>query len=358
MNAPKACILSVSGPELRDEEAVFLAQNNPWGIILMGRSIKTKNQVRALVDSIWSALGRPCLIFVDQEGGRVRRLRPPEWPDFPAAKVYSDLYKKSPELGEEAAWLGHRLMAAELQPLGIYADCAPNLDLSHPGAHDIVGDRAFGDTARQVSALGAAAIKGLMDGGVASVIKHIPGHGRAKQDSHEALPVVDASAQELEQDFSPFSALSDAPMAMTAHIAYQAYDAENAATVSRKIIRDVIRNRIGFDGLLMGDDLGMKALGGTLESRARASFEAGCDIALNCSGFQKDPEIILSEMRQVAGASPRLSGRAAERAKFAEDATLHRKPFDIEAGRFRFEELLAKVGADEIGRDPTSRVSV
>ena len=358
MNAPKACILSVSGPKLLDEEAIFLAQNNPWGIILMGRSVQTKQQVRALVDAIWSALGRPCLVFIDQEGGRVRRMRPPEWPDFPAAKVYSDLYRESPELGEEAAWLGHRLMAAELQPLGIYADCAPTLDLLYPGAHDIVGDRAFGDTARQVSALGAAAIKGLMDGGVASVIKHIPGHGRAKQDSHEALPIVDSSVEELEQDFSPFSTLSDAPMAMTAHIAYTAFDVENAATVSRKMIRDVIRGRIGFDGLLMCDDLGMNALGGTLESRARAAFDAGCDIVLHCSGFQKDPEVILSEMRQIAAASPRLSGRAAERSKIAEDATLHRKPFDIEAGRFRFNELLTKVGSNELGRDPTSRAFV
>ncbi|MFC7290240.1 beta-N-acetylhexosaminidase [Hirschia litorea] len=344
MNAPKACILSVSGPVLLDQEAIFLAQNNPWGIILMGRSVQSRKQVRALVDAIWSALGRPCLIFIDQEGGRVRRMRPPEWPDFPAGQSYAKLYEISPELGAEAAWLGHRLIAAELQPLGIYADCAPILDLLHADAHDIVGDRAFGSTPQQVSAIGAAAIKGLLDGGVASVIKHIPGHGRAKMDSHEALPIVDASADDMEQDFAPFEALSDAPMAMTAHIAYQAYDPDVAATVSRKVIRDVIRNRIGFDGLLMSDDLGMKALGGTLESRARASFEAGCDVALHCAGFEKDPDAILSEMRQVAAACPRLSGRSEERAQAAENATLHRKSFDVEAGRKRFEELLGMVG--------------
>ncbi len=344
MSAPKACILSVSGPELLDQEAIFLAQNNPWGIILMGRSVQTRKQVRSLVDAIWSALGRPCLIFIDQEGGRVRRMRPPEWPDFPPGQSYAKLYEMSPELGAEAAWLGHRLIAAELQPLGIFADCAPILDLLHSDAHDIVGDRAFGTTPQQVSAIGAAAMKGLMDGGVASVIKHIPGHGRAKLDSHEALPIVDASAEAMEQDLAPFEALSDAPMAMTAHIAYQAYDPDVAATVSRKVIRDVIRNRIGFDGLLMSDDLGMKALGGTLESRARASFEAGCDVALHCAGFEKDPDAILSEMRQVAAASPRLSGRSEERAQAAENATLHRKPFDIEAGRKRFEELLGMVG--------------
>ncbi len=355
MNAPKACILSVSGPELLDEEAIFLAQNNPWGIILMGRSVKTRKQVRALVDAIWSALGRPCLVFIDQEGGRVRRMRPPEWPDFPAGEVYAKLYKKSPELGEEAAWLGHRLMAAELQPLGIYADCAPILDLRHRGAHDIIGDRAFGSTSSQVSAIGAAAIKGLMDGGVASVIKHIPGHGRAKMDSHDALPIVDASIDELDLDFAPFSALSDAPMAMTAHIAYQAFDRDVAATVSRKIIRDVIRTRIGFDGLLMSDDLGMKALGGTLESRARSTFEAGCDVVLHCAGFAKDPDIVLSEMRQVAAASPRLSGRAEERAQIATDSTLHRKPFDIVEGRKRFDELISLVSAAELGEDPTNR---
>lgn len=355
MIAPKACILSVSGPELLDDEAVFLAQNNPWGIILMGRSVKSRKQVRSLIDAIWSALGRPCLVFIDQEGGRVRRMRPPEWPDFPAGEVYSKLFQKSPELGEEAAWLGHRLIAAELQPLGVFANCAPILDLLHSGSHDIVGDRSFGSSPRQVAAIGAAAIKGLMDGGVASVIKHIPGHGRAKLDSHVGLPVIDASIEELEQDFAPFSALSDAPMAMTAHIAYQAFDPGVAATVSRKVVRDVIRNRIGFDGLLMGDDLGMKALGGTLESRARESFEAGCDIALHCAGFEKDPDAILREMRQVASACPRLSGRSEERAKLAEDATLHRKPFDKEAGRGRFEELISQVSKEYVGHDPTAR---
>ncbi len=355
MSAPKACILSVSGPELLDEEAIFLAQHNPWGIILMGRSVKSRKQVRALVDAIWSALGRPCLVFIDQEGGRVRRMRPPEWPEFPAGEAYARLYQKSPELGKEAAWLGHRLMAAELQPLGIFADCAPILDLLHHDAHDIVGDRAFGSSPQQVAEIGSAAIKGLMDGGVASVIKHIPGHGRAKQDSHEALPVVDASAEELEKDFAPFSALSDAPMAMTAHIAYQAFDPDVAATVSTKVIRDVIRGRIGFDGLLMGDDLGMKALGGTLESRARASFDAGCDIALHCAGFEKDPDAILMQMRQVASACPRLVGRSEERAKIAEDATLHRQPFDIDAGRRRFDDLLGQISLHEVGEDPTGR---
>lgn len=348
MIEPKACILSVAGPELLDSEALFLAQANPWGIILMGRSVKSRAQVRSLIDAIWSALGRPCLIFIDQEGGRVRRMRPPEWPDFPAAEAYARLYQASPELGKEGCWLGHRLMAHELQTLGIYADCAPVLDLLHAGAHNIVGDRAFGTTPEQVIALAGAAIQGLKDGGVASVIKHIPGHGRALVDSHESLPVIPASVEDLEIDFKPFIGLKDAPMAMTAHIAYQAIDPDVAATHSEKVIDEIIRRRIGFDGLLMSDDLGMQALGGTLEDRAKASFAAGCDIALHCSGFEKDPDVILSEMRKIASASPRLTGKSLERAMRAENATLEIKDFDEKEGWRRFNLLIENSGKEVV----------
>lgn len=339
MSTPKACILSVAGTRLRPDEAIFLAQQDPWAIILMGRSVETREQVRALVDEIWAALGRACLIFIDQEGGRVRRMRPPEWPDFPAGAVYAQLFAQSPELGLEACWLGHRLMASELQPLGVLADCAPVLDLLHADAHDIIGDRALGAAPDQVAQLGRAALNGLRDGGVAGVIKHIPGHGRARMDSHEVLPVVDASVEDMAVDLEPFAALCDAPMAMTAHIAYQAFDPDVAATVSVKVVRDVIRGRIKFDGLLMSDDLGMKALGGALDDRARRSFAAGCDIALHCAGFEKDPEAILSEMRIVASASPRLSGKALARAEAAEKQTLLARPFDADAGWARFEQL-------------------
>ncbi len=348
MNRTRACILSVASEQLSHDEALFLDQANPWGVILMGRSVKTRDQVRALVDEIWAAMGRACLIFIDQEGGRVRRMRPPEWPDFPAAGLYAALYEKDPEMGQDACFLGHRLMAAELAPVGIHADCAPVLDLLHPGAHDIVGDRAFGTTPEAVTALGRAALDGLKAGGVAGVIKHLPGHGRAALDSHKALPVVTASDNEMSRDMAPFSNLADAPMAMTAHIAYSAFEPGVAATVSRRVVGDVIRRRIGFDGLLMTDDLGMNALGGTLASRAQRAFDAGCDIALHCSGFVSDPKQVLAEMREVAGASPFLTGKSRERAEAAEAATLNGTDHDKEADWARFNDLCA------IGREALS----
>ena len=341
MSNPKACIVSISGERLRPEEALFLAQTNPWGVILMGRSVNTKSQVRALIDEIWAALGRACLIFIDQEGGRVRRMRPPEWPDFPAAAVYASIYDLDPELGVEASWLGHRLMANEMAPIGIHADCAPVVDLRHKGAHDIIGDRSFGEFSKKVVDLCRAALDGLAAGAVAGVIKHMPGHGRALSDSHEALPVVDAAAEEIAVDFEPFSQLADAPMGMTAHVAFTALDGMTPATVSRKIINDVIRTRIGFSGLLMSDDLGMKALGGSLADRTRSCFAAGCDIALHCAGFEPDPDKILDEMRQVAGAAPALSGRSQHVAETAESVTLQADEFDAEAGWERFRQLLA-----------------
>lgn len=338
---PKACILSVTGPRLNTDEALFLAQANPWGIILMGRSIETREQVRALIDEIWAALGRACLVFVDQEGGRVRRLRPPEWPDFPAAGIYSALYRQSHELGLEASFLGHRLMAHELETVGFHANCSPVLDLLHAGAHDIIGDRSFGNTPDMVVSLARAAIEGLHAGGVASVVKHMPGHGRAKVDSHKSLPAVSASREELEQDFAPFAALNDAPMGMTAHIAYEALDKTTPATLSSRVIRDVIRGEIAFDGLLMTDDLGMNALGGNLETRAKSALEAGCDIILHCAGFEKGDEI-LAQMRRVAGACPSLDGVSLRRAQAAEEASLDKSDFDVEAGWVRFNNLLER----------------
>ena len=336
---PKACILSVTGPRLNTDEALFLAQANPWGVILMGRSIQTRDQVRILIDEIWAALGRACLVFVDQEGGRVRRLRPPEWPNFPAAASYASLYRASHDLGVEASFLGHLLMAHELESVGFHANCSPVLDLLHLEAHDIVGDRSFGDTPDMVVSLARAAIEGLHAGGVVSVIKHMPGHGRAKVDSHQSLPVVSATRDELERDFAPFAALNDAPMAMTAHIAYEVLDKTSAATLSSRVIRDVIRGELAFDGLLMTDDLGMSALGGDLESRAKAALEAGCDIVLHCAGFDEGEEV-LSQMRRVAGACPPLDGLSMKRAQAAEAASLDKTEFDVEAGWVRFNELM------------------
>ncbi len=342
MTDMKACILSISGETLTDDEIAFLKDANPWGLILMGRSIKTKTQVKALTQDIWATLGRGCLIFTDQEGGRVRRMRPPEWPEFPAAFTFLSLYRQSEELGLEAAWLSHRLMAHEMREIGIYADCAPDLDLRIPGAHEVVGDRAFGETPEQVIALARAALNGLHDGGVAGVIKHMPGHGRAMVDTHKALPIVEASEDELATDFAAFVGLKDAEMGMTAHIAYTAYDADNAGTISSTIIGKIIRDKIGFDGLLMTDDLGMDALGGSLGSRASMAIEAGCDIALHCAGFKPDAETILKEMIEIADIAPTLSGKSLARAEGAEQAATSLQPFDIEAGWERLEELLAK----------------
>lgn len=345
MTEAKACILSISGQTLLPREKKLLAGKNPWGVILMGRSCGTPAQVTALTQEIWSALGREAPVFIDQEGGRVRRLRPPNWPDFPAPGRYDALYRLDPEAGRGAVWLHHRLIAAELEPIGIRADCAPVVDLRHPGAHDIVGDRSFGESPDQVAVLARAALNGLRDGGVAGVIKHMPGHGRAEVDSHEAMPVVRAIPDDLANDIAPFKAVSDAPMGMTAHLAYTAFDGERAATVSETIIRDIIRGQIGFDGLLMTDDLGMKALGDTLADKAGRAHGAGCDIALHCSGFIKDPEVILAEMAEVADASPILAGEALRRAKAAEAATRHKREFDKAEGWEKLHKLLSRVPA-------------
>lgn len=343
-NPARACILSVSGPVLTPGEAALLARANPWGVILMGRSCVNPGQVRALVESIWTACGRPALVFIDQEGGRVRRLRPPSWPDFPSAGTFAALYARDPEAGLEAAWLGHRLIAAELEPMGVRANCAPVVDLLHRGAHQIVGDRAFGETPEQVSALARAALGGLAAGGVAGVIKHMPGHGRAEVDTHDAMPVVKATREDLEADLSAFRLVHDAPMAMTAHIAYAAFDADNAATVSAKVIADVIREDIGFDGLLMTDDLGMNALGGSLGDRGSRAIAAGCDMLLHCSGFVKEPDAILAEMTEIASVAPMLDGEALRRAADAEQVTTQVQSFDVEEGRIRFDRLMTGSG--------------
>ncbi|MEM0985207.1 MAG: beta-N-acetylhexosaminidase [Pseudomonadota bacterium] len=341
----KAAILSVAGPDLLAEEASLFRAHDPWAVILMGRSCVDRSQVQRLVDAIWEALGRACLVFIDQEGGRVARLKAPEWPIFPPAKTYGDLYQKDPSAGLEATWLGHRLMAAELADMGIHADCSPVVDLSVPGAHDIIGDRAFGTDPETVSTLARAALEGLSDGGVAGVIKHIPGHGRAVADSHLELPRVTSGDNELAADFAAFAAVSDAPMAMTAHISYDSIDADAPATHSRRLISDVIRNRIGFDGLLMTDDLGMKALEGTLAERGARAIEAGCDVLLHCSGFAKHADEVLAEMTEVAEAAPLLSGKALERAERAEAMSTRAKPFDQDAAWARFEALMATGGA-------------
>ena len=341
----KACILSVSGPGLTPGERTLFSAHDPWGVILMGRSCISRSQIRQLVADIWDATGRSTLIFIDQEGGRVARLKAPEWPLFPRGEDYALVYQSDRERGLEAAWLGHRLIAAELAAMSIHADCAPVVDLPVPGAHDVIGDRAFGTEPEQVADIARAALKGLADGGVAGVVKHIPGHGRSMSDSHLELPRVTAGANELAKDFDAFARLADAPMAMTAHIAYDSIDPGVAATLSPRLIQGIIRERIGFDGLLMTDDLGMRALGGSLTTRADGAIAAGCDVLLHCSGFLKDPDAILAEMSEVAEASPVLSGKAHQRAERAESMSTAELPFDRQAGWARFHELFPEFRA-------------
>jgi beta-N-acetylhexosaminidase len=341
----KACILSVSGPELTSDEAALFAEMQPWAVILMGRSCISRTQIRKLVDDIWLSLGRPCLIFIDQEGGRVARLKAPEWPVFPAMAKYGELYARDQEYGLEACHLGHYLMGLELSALGIHADCSPVVDLTIPGAHDIIGDRAFGADPEVIGRLASAAIQGLSDAGVSSVIKHIPGHGRALVDSHDELPEVIAKVDELAADFKAFQFVRTAPMAMTAHILYTDIDVNSPATTSRRVISDVIRSRIGFDGLLMSDDLGMKALGGSLGSRAELALAAGCDVVLHCSGFITDADVIFAEMREVAEHSSELSGKSLERAEMAENASCDKVKRDLEPAQHRYQLLMGTLGA-------------
>ncbi|MAP94240.1 MAG: beta-N-acetylhexosaminidase [Ponticaulis sp.] len=340
----RACILSVSGPDLTPDEAALFKEAQPWAIILMGRSCVSKQQVATLVDDIWNALERPCLIFIDQEGGRVARLKAPEWPLFPAPSKYGELFDIDPSLGLEACQLGHTLIGYELSDLGIHADCSPVVDITIPGAHDIIGDRSFGADAARIGKLSLAALRGLEDAGVAGVIKHIPGHGRARADSHEELPVVAESESELSLDFDAFQWVKDAPMAMTAHILYPAFDAEEPATTSSTVISNVIRERIGFDGLLMSDDLGMKALGGPLSDRAQRALSAGCDVVLHCAGFEKDRGVILQEMKEVAEGSYDLSGVALARAERSEAFSTRQVAGKRDEQTERFKELMARIG--------------
>lgn len=327
-----ACIFGCAGKTLTAEERAFFREAQPWGFILFARNIETPDQVRALVDDLRATVHRAdAPVLIDQEGGRVQRLGPPHWRRYPPGRAYGQIKGNDPLLRREIARLGGRLLAHDLAELGINVDCVPVLDVPQAGAHDVIGDRAYGATPEAVALMGRAAAEGLIAGGVLPVIKHIPGHGRAGADSHHDLPVVDAPYEALDAvDFAPFRVLSDMPMAMTAHVVYTAVDPRRPATTSRKAIRDVIRGACGFDGLVMSDDLSMKALQGTFTERARRSLSAGCDVLLHCNGD-------MGEMQQVlAGARP-LAGRAAQRARAAL-ARIARtpEPFDVEEGRARF----------------------
>ncbi len=329
-----AAIYGCSGHALTTEEYAFFAETRPWGFILFRRNVGSPDQVRALIAALRASIDDPhAPVLIDQEGGRVQRLGPPHWPKYPPGAAYLAA-TNDPMAARELVRLGARLMAHDLKALGITVDCVPVIDVPVPGAHDIIGDRAYARDPAAVAQLGRAAAEGLLAGGVLPVIKHIPGHGRAFSDSHHELPVVHAAFETLDAwDFAPFKALSDMPMAMTAHVVYDAVDTKRPATTSKKAIR-MIRDHLGFGGLLISDDLSMKALSGSLTERAHAALRAGCDVVLHCNGD-------LSEMRAVAEGVGKLKGRAKQRAAAALARIVHTpEPLDPVEGRARLNAML------------------
>lgn len=334
----RAFISGLSGEQLTREERSFLHASKPAGIILFARNCVGSDQVRGLVSDAKDAAGDDrLLVLIDQEGGRVQRLKPPLARRLPPARAFAIMHAADPGAAVRAAHAVSRLVASELAALGINTNCAPVLDVPCDGAHDIIGDRAYGRDPATVIALGRAVADGLMAGGVLPVVKHVPGHGRARSDSHLALPVVDTTAAELERtDFVPFRALADLPAAMTAHVVFSAIDAEAPASVSAVVTQRIIRETIGFDGLLMSDDLSMKALSGTMRSRAEAVIRAGSDLALHCNGN-------LAEMREVVEGVPVLEGKALERLERARAALRVRGSLDIAEAEAALDLALATV---------------
>jgi len=312
----QAAIYGLEGLELTVEERAFFRDAEPAGFILFKRNCDTREQLLRLTDSLRDLTGRADLpILIDQEGGRVARMKAPEWPAFPAAERFADLYRAAPSSALEAARANARAIALMLRSAGINVNALPLLDVRQEGASDIIGDRALGSEPMQVAALGRVVLDGMASAGVVGIIKHIPGHGRALVDSHKELPVVTASVEELEIDLEPFERLAWAPMGMTAHVVYAAWDPERPASMSPVVIGDIIRERIGFDGLLMSDDLGMEALQGDFGSRAAGVVAAGCDVALHCSGK-------MDEMTAVARSVPQMSDEGAARLERAMASTM------------------------------------
>lgn len=334
--APAAAIVGCAGTSLTDEERRFFADAQPLGFILFARNVDTPSQLRALVRSMRETVGRDdAPVLIDQEGGRVARLKPPHWPDYPPARRFGDLARADPDAACRATRLCTRLIAHDLTDLGIDVDCAPVLDVPAPDGHDIIGDRGYGETADTVSLLGRAACDGFLEGRVLPVIKHIPGHGRATADSHLELPRVPAGIGDLEAiDFAPFRALHDAPCAMTAHVLYEAIDPSSPATTSRVAIESIIRGHIGFDGLLFSDDISMQALSGAVAERTRAAISAGCDIALHCNGD-------ISEAREVVAAAGDMTEAAIGRWARARSQLGPPSPFDAVSARTELDEMLA-----------------
>jgi len=335
----RAFITGVSGLELGADERAFIRDQRPWGFILFKRNIDTPAQVASLVGELREAVGEAdAPVLIDQEGGRVQRLGPPHWPVYPPGAVFGALYDIEPELGFQAARLSSRLIAADLIESGITVDCLPLADVPVDGSDAVIGNRAYGTGAAKVAAIARAVTDGLVEGGVLPVLKHIPGHGRATADSHFRLPTVDTSREELNRtDFAAFQALADLPMAMTAHVVFSALDPAQPATTSATMINQVIRGVIGFQGLLMSDDVSMNALAGTIAERTRAIVNAGCDMILHCNGK-------LDEMRDVARETPELRGEALGRAKRALASRQQPRPLDRPAARAELDALINRVG--------------
>jgi beta-N-acetylhexosaminidase len=335
-DAPLAAVLGCAGPRPTREERALFADVRPLGFILFRRNIETPAQVADLVADLRDCAGRPdAFVLIDQEGGRVRRLGPPHWRAAPPQGVFAPLYARNPEAGRRAVWLNARLIAHELAALGIDVDCLPLLDVRDPDGHDVIGDRAYGETPDAVADLGRVCCDALLEGGVLPVIKHLPGHGRACADSHESLPVVTAGRADLEAvDFAPFRALADAALGMTAHVVYTAIDPDRAATVSPVVVGGIIRTHIRFDGLLLTDDISMKALEGDFAARARDSLDAGCDVVLHCNGD-------LAEMKAVVAGCRPLDAAGKARVARARAALRPAAPFDPAAALAELEALLA-----------------
>jgi beta-N-acetylhexosaminidase len=335
----RAFITGVAGLTLTADERDFVREARPWGFILFKRNIETPAQVTALIEELRESVGEPdAPVLIDQEGGRVQRFGPPHWPVYPPGAVFGALYDIDRKLGLTAARLSARLMAADLIGLGVTVDCLPLADVPVAGADAVIGARAYGTEPGKVAAIARAVTEGLEQGGVLPVLKHIPGHGRATADTHFKLPVVDTSKAELERtDFAAFQPLADLPMAMTAHVVFSALDPAQPATTSATIIEQVIRGSIGFQGLLMSDDVSMNALAGSIAERTRAIVSAGCDMVLHCNGD-------LDEMREVAREAPVLSGKALDRAKRALASRSPPQPLDRAAARAELDELIGRAG--------------
>src|SRR5471030_1832204 len=337
--ATRAFITGVSGLTLSAEERDFMRAERPWCFIIFRRNIDSHNQVIALLKELRESIDDfDAPVLIDQEGGRVQRFGPPQWPAYPPGALFGTLYDIDRKLGLRAAWLSARLIAADLIDLGVTVDCLPLADVPIAGADAVIGNRAYGTEPGKVAAIARAVTEGLEQGGVLPVLKHIPGHGRATADTHFRLPEVETSRAELERtDFAAFQPLADLPMAMTAHVVFSALDPAHPATTSATIVTQVIRGVIGFQGLLMSDDVSMNALSGSIAERTRAIFAAGCDMVLHCNGK-------LDEMREVAGETPELTGNALERANRALASRGTPKPFDRLAARAELDALINRAG--------------